>query len=121
MSPAARSILAFGAYLALLGLGLLVVPDALLALFGQPPSTEPWLRVVGVVVLILALYYLSAAASGTSAFYRWTTWGRPLAAAILVVLAAARLLPRFVLIFAAVDVAGALWTWLALRAERTRS
>jgi len=117
MSPAARSILAFGGYLLALGLGLLLAPDAMLALFGQPPSGEPWLRVVGVVVLILALYYLSAAASGNSAFYRWTTWGRPLAAAILVVLAAARLAPRFVVLLSVVDVAGALWTWLALRAE----
>lgn len=121
MSHAARSVLAFGVYLEVLGLGLLLVPDPMLALFGQPPSTEPWLRVVGIVVLILGLYYLSAAVSGVSAFYRWTVWGRPLAAAILVVLAATRLAPAFVLILAAVDVAAALWTWLALRAERGRS
>ena len=118
MSRAARSVLAFGVYLATLGVGLLVRPDAMLALFGQPPSADPWLRILGIVVLVLGLYYLSAAVSGNSAFYRWTTWGRPLAAAILVLLAATDLAPRFVLFFAAFDVATAVWTWLALRAER---
>ena len=118
MSRAARSVLAFGVYLAVLGLGLVVLPDTMLALFGQPPSTEPWLRVVGIVVLVLALYYVCAAVTGMTAFYRWTTWGRPLAVAILIVLTAVNLAPPFVLILGAVDVAGALWTWLALRSER---
>jgi len=118
MSRAAHSILAFGVYLEGLGLGLLLAPDAMLSLFGQPPSSEPWLRVVGIVVLVLGLYYLNAAISGVRAFYRWTTWGRLVAAAILVVLAAARVTPAFVVILAAIDVAGVLWTWLALRAER---
>jgi len=34
-----------------LGLGLLLVPNLLLGLFGFPPSREVWIRVVGLLVL----------------------------------------------------------------------
>jgi len=119
MTGAARSVLVFGIYLLGLGLGLLLAPDALLAFFGQPPVTDPWLRVVGLVVIVLALYYLSAARSGNEAFFRWTTWGRPLAGGALVIMISVGLLPRFTALLAVLDLAGAAWTAVALhRAHR---
>ena len=120
MSAAARSIAVFGIYLLLLGTGLLLAPDAMLALFGRPPATDPWLRVVGIVSLVLSFYYLRAARAGVEAFFRWTIQGRPLAAVALAVLAAAGTLPPFVLLLAAVDLGGAAWTWMALRPTETR-
>jgi hypothetical protein len=116
MTGAARSILAFGIYLLVLGSGLLLAPDLLLALFRQPPTQEPWLRVVGVVALVLGLYYVRAAREGVTAFYRWTLGGRLLAALILLALLVLQIVPRFVFLLAAVDVAGVIWTWRALRA-----
>ena len=121
MSRAARSVLAFGIYLVVLGVGLLVAPDTLLALFGQPPTQEPWLRVVGLVVLVLGLYYLGAAREEVTVFFRWTLWGRPLAVVILVGLVAAADAPAFVLILGAIDLGCAAWTWWALQADRRRA
>lgn len=118
MSRAAVSVLAFGIYLLVLGIGLLLVPDLLLALFGQSPTQEPWLRVVGLVVLVLGLYYLGAAREEVTAFFRWTLVGRPLAVAVLIVLVAAGSAPTFVLILGAIDAAGVAWTWRALRVDR---
>jgi hypothetical protein len=115
MTPAAKSVLVFGIYLLALGMGLLVAPTAMLALFGRPPATDPWLRVVGLVVIVLGLYYLSAARYGIVAFFRWTTWGRPLAGVALFVMIAAGLLPRFTALLAVLDFAGAAWTAAALR------
>ena len=40
---------------------MLVVPNVLLPLFGLPETTEVWVRVVGMPVLILDLYYCGAA------------------------------------------------------------
>lgn len=118
MSRAARSVLAFGIYLLVLGAGLLVVPNTLLALFRQPPTQEPWLRVVGLVVLVLGLYYVSAAREQVTAFFRWTLWGRPLAVVVLVALVIAGIAPAFVLILCAIDLMCAAWTFAALRADR---
>ena len=115
MSRAAVSMMAFAVYLAVLGVGLLAAPDLLLALFGQPPTTEPWLRVVGLLVLVVCLYYVRAARSELTPFFRYTLLGRPLASVGLIALVAAGEAPRFVLLMALVDAGGALWTWWALR------
>jgi hypothetical protein len=115
VSAAARSVAAFGVYLLVLGAGLMLAPDLMLAIFGRPPATDPWLRVVGIVTLVLSFYYLRAARAGVETFFRWTVLGRPFAAAALVVLVAAGPLPPFVLLLAAADLAGAAWTWVALR------
>lgn len=121
MSRAARSVLAFGIYLLVLGTGLLAAPNTLLALFRQLPTQEPWLRVVGLVVLVLGLYYVSAAREQVAAFFRWTLWGRSLAVAVLVVLVAVGIAPAFVLILGAIDLLCAAWTFLALQADRRRA
>ena len=88
----------------------------MLAIFGRPPEPGPWLRVVGLVVLVLALYYLAAARTGLTAFFRFTVWGRPFAALILLALTVVQVTPPFVLILAGIDVAAAVWTARALRA-----
>jgi len=40
VSPAARSIFVFGCYLVLLGAGLILVPNLILAPSGFPPTSE---------------------------------------------------------------------------------
>ncbi len=50
MSRAAFTVKAFGVYLLLLGAALVFVPNLLLSLLGMPPTTEVWIRVVGVLV-----------------------------------------------------------------------
>jgi|SoiMethySBSTD1v2_1073268.scaffolds.fasta_scaffold13953_17 hypothetical protein len=114
MSRAAASILAFGVYLAVLGAGLLAAPNRMLALFGQPPTAEPWLRVLGLVSLVLGLYYVSAARGEVTPFFRSTIWGRGIGAVVLAALVVAKTAPAFVLLMAALDGLGALWTWRAL-------
>ena len=56
MSKAARSVFVFGIYLIVLGLGLLLFPNSLLGIISIPSTTEPWIRVVAMLLLILAYY-----------------------------------------------------------------
>jgi hypothetical protein len=58
MTAAARSIQVFCAYLVALALALLLSPNTLLGLFGFAPTGEVWIRVVGMLVGILGVYYL---------------------------------------------------------------
>lgn len=115
MSAAAVSVLAFGIYLMTLGTGLLLAPNVMLALFGRPPTSEPWLRVVGLVALVLGTYYAAAARAGVAAFFGWTVKGRLFGAAVMAVLVAKGIAPAFVLLMAAADAAGAAWTAIASR------
>ena len=117
MSRAARSILVFGIYLMVLGAGLIASPDTMLALFRQPPTHEPWLRVLGLVSAVLGFYYIGAARHGLTPFFRSTIWGRGIGAVAFTAMVALEILPSFVLLMAALDGLGALWTWSALRSN----
>jgi hypothetical protein len=115
MTYAAKTVLAFGGYLLALGVSLLLFPNAVLAVFGIAPTTEVWIRVIGMLVLFLGSYYGLAAAANLHQFFRWTV---PLRASVLVFFALFVLLgyaPRVLMLLALVDLAGAAWTWLALR------
>src|SRR5262245_42123837 len=78
MSGAARSILVVGIYVTVLGALLATVPDLVIAPFGFPPVRDPWIRVLGVVAVVLGGYYIAAGRQGSTAFFRWTVWGRAL-------------------------------------------
>ena len=76
MSKAAFSVFVFSIYLFLLGLILLIVPNALLLPFGFPETTDVWVRVVGMLVLILGLYYSTSARNELTPMLRATVYAR---------------------------------------------
>ncbi len=118
MSKPAKSVLVFGIYLVVTGLGFLVVPNTLLALFGFATTTEPWIRVVGVVVLVLAYYYIEAARNEVKPFFRWTLYCRPAVLVAFTALVILGLAKPMLILFGVLDLLGALWTGLALRSSQ---
>jgi hypothetical protein len=117
MSRAALSMLAFGVYLLVMGPLLVVVPNALLVPFGFAPSQEPWVRVLGFLVASVGTYYVAAARQELTPLFRWSVRVR---AAVFVgfgLLAATGTAPPMLVLFGATDLAAALWTHVALRAD----
>ena len=117
MTNSARTVFIFGIYLAVLGIGLLVAPGPLLAPFGLPAPQEVWVRVGGMVIAILGAYYMLAAKHGLRPFLAWTVAIRASVIVVFAVLVGTGLGPAVLLLFGAVDLAGAVWTWAALRRE----
>ena len=120
MNSSAFSIKAFGAYVVLTGITLVAAPNLLLSLFAIAAATEIWVRVVGVLAVVLGYYYWACGAAGATAFFRATLVGRPLFAAICLGLVGFAGAPWQLLLFGAVDLAGAAWTAAALRGEARR-
>ena len=112
MSKSARSLLIFSIYLFALGAILVLIPNVLLGLVAFPETGEVWIRVVGVLVIVLGFYYYNAAISELKSFFRASVYGR---AAVLVFLDFAK--PMLIL-FGAIDALAALWTHLSLRSEK---
>ena len=119
MTHSAKSILIFGIYLVLLGIVLVVAPNILLGLFGVPPATEVWIRVLGVIVGILGFYYIQAARNGLIPFFRATICGRTVVLISFIVFAILGLVKPILILFGAIDFLGGIWTALALRGEST--
>ena len=115
MSRAAVSIAVYGWYFIAIGLAMAIVPNALLALLRVTPTHEPWIRILGVVVAILGIYYLLAARQEVTAFFRWTTVGRTVVLPAFIALVLFAGAPPVVILFGAIDAAGAAWTAMALR------
>ena len=112
MSAAALSILVFGIYLLVIGTGFILIPNTILPLFKFPKTNEPWIRVLGVVVLVLGFYYITAAQNELSSFFWATVVGR---FGVLILFSSLVILKKakpMLILFGLIDAAGAVWTLL---------
>jgi hypothetical protein len=117
MSPAARSVFAWSIYLLVLGTWLVVAPNTLLKVLGMPITEEIWIRVVGIMVVILALYFYDAAINEARHFFIASVLARLFSAAAFLAFALTGE-PWQLAIFVMIDALGAAWTYVALRARQ---
>lgn len=117
MSAAARSVFVFALYLFGLGLVLLVAPNLLLRTFGLAETDDVWVRVVGMLVVLLGYYYVRGAREELTSFLRWTVHARSAVLVFFVAFVALGFAPPILIAFGAIDAAAAVWTALALRAD----
>ena len=115
MSAAAISILVFGIYLIVIGTGFLIIPNTVLPIFKLPKTTEPWIRVLGSVVLILGFYYIISAQNEFIPFFWATVVGRVGILIIFVSLVLTKKAPTILILFGVIDTIGGIWTLLALQ------
>jgi hypothetical protein len=117
MSKSAFSLRVFSLYMLIVGVVLIANPNWLLALFGVPETHEVWIRIVGMLVLIIGFIDFMASGYEVRLFFRWSVYARlavPIFLIGFVVLASA---PPVILVIGAIDAGGAIWTWFCLRAE----
>jgi len=114
MSPAARSLQVFAVYLILLAAVLLLAPNALLQGFGLPATSEVWVRVVGMLLAFLAVYYWIAAVTDDLPILRATVLCRLTVPVFFVLFVSAGWSPWPLVIFGVIDAVFAGWTWWAL-------
>jgi hypothetical protein len=100
-----------------LALALMVFPNSLLAIFQIALTTEIWIRVLGVVVFNLGVLYIFMASANNKLFSSLSVYLRAVVLIWFVLFVALELAPPQLILFGAVDAAGALWTYMALRKE----
>jgi hypothetical protein len=116
MNPAARSLYWFGLYLCVLGPGLVLAPALLLAPFGIAPPQEAWVRVAGVLALLIGCYYLLAARHEFMPLVRASVTARVAVLGVFVLLVLWVSAPPALMLFGAIDAVAAAWTaWLLRR------
>lgn len=118
MSRAAQTVQAFGGYLIALGLALVVMPNLMLAAFTLPQTNEVWIRVVGVLVFNVGIYYIAAARCEARGFFVATVYARFGVLLAFTAFAMTGLAEPLLILFGLLDALGALWTARALRIDR---
>jgi hypothetical protein len=117
MSKSAFSLRVFSLYMFIFGAVLIADPNWLLSLFGVAETHEVWIRIVGMMILIVGFIDFMASGNEMRNFFWWSVYARLAVTIFLigfVVLASA---PPVVLLFGAIDAGGAIWTGLCLREE----
>ncbi len=118
MSNEAKSVFVFAVYLVLLGTTLLVVPNVLLSVFAYPPTDEVWIRVAGMLLVLIAFYYIQAVRNELIAFFRWTVYARAAVILFFIAFVVLGLARPILILFGAVDLLAALWTAVALHSSK---
>ena len=114
MSPSAISIFVFGIYIVLVGAGFLLIPNTVLPLFKFPKTNEPWIRVLGTIIVILGFYYIIAAQNELTPFFWATVVARFAILVSFIVLVVTKKAQPMLIMFGVIDAAAGLWTLLTL-------
>jgi hypothetical protein len=115
MSKATFSARVFAVYVFAVSTVLVVAPNVLLSLFGIAPTSEVWIRVVGVLAFNIGIYAWVGARHRP--FLEASVYTRGLVFAAFLVFALLGLVSPLIVLFGLVDLAGGLWTWAALKAD----
>lgn len=97
------------AYMALTGTGFLLMPKIVTSVLQLGPAEEVWIRVVGLLALLLCIYYYAAIKNEAIWFARTSVWARYGFSAALTALALIFGLPMLIAV-AALDTGLAVWT-----------
>jgi hypothetical protein len=119
MTPVAHSIYYFSFYLLAAGLALFFFPNQVIALAGIEPTAEVWVHLVGALTFILGVFFCYAARKDDHAFFFISMFGRGIFTVAILFLVLVKDAPAGLLLFAAVDAAGLLWTLSAFRKDVT--
>jgi len=117
MHRTTTSLIAWAAYDFVVGATLLLAPNLLLAILGIPSTGEVWIRVAGVLALVIGAFFLQSARTGNVHFYRLTVNVRIGAGLLFTALVVTGAGPPVLMLFVLVEWLGAAWTGLTLRAE----
>lgn len=117
MSKSALSAKVFALYLFAVGAALILVPNLLLSVFGIPPTTEVWIRVIGVIVTMLGVYAWVAGHHDIKPILEASVYTRSIVFVAFTTLALLGLVSPMIILFGAVELLGGLWTYYALKAD----
>jgi hypothetical protein len=117
MSRSAFSARVFAVYLFVVSPVLVCAPNFLLTMFGIAPTSEVWIRVVGVIAFNLGVYMWVAARHENKPFLEASVHTRGSVFCAFVVFALMGLASPMIVLFGLIDLGGGLWTWYALKAD----
>jgi hypothetical protein len=121
MSKAAFSLRVFSLYMFVLGLILILDPNLLLRVFEIPQTREIWIRIVGMLVLILGYYDFMASRTEDATLFRWSVHVRLFAAVLLIIFVVSGVAPAVLILFGSIDAAAAAWTALSLKQDPSKA
>jgi hypothetical protein len=121
MRQSSLSMLVFAVYMSILCVCFLLFPAPFVTFFGFAAPDPLWIRILGVVLGILAFYYVMAIREQAFRFYQWTFRARLVLFPAFLVFVLLDIAPPILIAFGAFETGCAVWTGLSLRRERRQT
>ena len=118
MSKTARTIMVYGFYAIGAGLGFLFMPNTMLGLFGFEPVSDHWIKIVAILTLGIAYYYITSARAEDKHFFDISWKGRIWFFTASSLLAVFGVAPWNIVLIGVVDLVTAIWTAITLKNEK---
>lgn len=118
MNPTAKSIFYYSFYMMGTGLGLFFVPNMILGLFGIAPTSEVWVRMLGLLSFCAGLLYFYCARTNQTGFFRISVPERVIFFLGTVILVVLMQFPPVLAVIGSVDLLGTIWTGWTLQRSR---
>jgi hypothetical protein len=96
----------------------MTIPNTLLAIVGMASTQEIWVRVVGMLAGLIGFLYARYAPHGDRRFFELTVQLRASVIVFFLAFVVLASAPWQLLMFGAIDLAGAGWTWWTLTTGR---
>lgn len=119
MSKSALSLRVFSFYMFIVGAVLIVNPNWLLSLLVVPETHEIWIRIVGLLMLVIGFIDFMVSGNEIQIFFWWSVYARLAVTIFLIVFIVFVSAPSVLFIFVVIEAIGAIWTGLCLRAENS--
>ena len=117
MNPASKSIYYFALYPLSAGLAMMLAPALPLKILGFPVEGLDWIRMLGVVTVIIAYYYWRLGKDEILSFCRYSAQMRLTIPLVFIALVLSFGMNPLYIGLTAGDFLGGLWTWHALRQQ----
>ena len=117
MTKSARSLYYFGFYVLLTGLVICIVPGKFISLLKLPALAEGWARVIGLLAIIIGCYDILNGRNNVRPLVKASVFIRIFFFLGILTLVVAGQMPKEILPLGIIDLAGAVWTALALKGE----
>jgi hypothetical protein len=112
------SLIVQAIYVIITGLQLIFVPNLLIGMFGFEETHEVWIQVLGIVILPLAAVYYAISKQGNREVVFSTIISRGFVGIGFLFLALTGATKMSIILFAGIDIATAVWTWMELNKEQ---
>ncbi len=112
------SLVVQAVYVILTGLQLIFVPNLLLSTFGFADTSEIWIKVLGIVILPLSAVYYAISKQADKEVVFSTIVSRGFVGVGFILLALSGQAPLNLILFAGIDIATAVWTWVELQKRK---
>lgn len=121
MTKSGKSVFFFGIYLLLTGVILCLIPEKFISTLKLPEIPTAWVRLMGILVIILGSYYIIGARNNLKPFIKGTIYLRLFFFTGVMVLFVSGQMPKEILPLGIIDLLGAAWTIFSLKAEAKTS